>query len=170
MATLFASLEAMTITVTSPDGSFGARADSERRTRFFVRDRTDLRAYTADALTHQITEVLRALEDGRKQGIQQAFEHHGRSISFDEATHWDANRRRYREALAGMTAIGTSRSGSVRVKVSGTLDRHGVHINPQALNHMDATRLAAELGDAYRNAQAQHNRQRFLLKRELLPR
>ncbi|MGH8794421.1 MAG: hypothetical protein ACRDXX_17445 [Stackebrandtia sp.] len=170
MSSLVDRLERMTVTVASPDGNIKAKADSERRTRFWLSDRDAFAAYDAETLADQVAAVLRALGEGRRRGIRQAYESHGRTVADSSGPHWDARRRGYRAALAEMEVRGKSHNGFIRLKTSGMLDDYRVKIHPAAVERLNAESFLAELYSAYRSLRSDHTQRRAALKREHLPR
>ena len=168
--TALEKLDRMTVTTVSPDGGIRLRLRNERDIDCAFRSEDVFREYDAENLAHQIGESLCDLERRRRAGVRRILADAGRGFADETGPHWDAQRRRYREALAAMRAEGQSGRGSILVTVDGAWTDFTVEIDPRLSRKLDMKGFAAELGSAYRLLRFTHNQKRRSLKDRYLPR
>ena len=140
------ALDAMTVTVTSPDGNITARLS--RRDRVTVAFRAGSYAeYDAADLARQLGRLLRLLEVGRLRGWRAARSQTGIEAVDHGGTHWDPRRRRYRAAIAELVSEGVSVTELITITAPGFHDFE-VHIDQSAFDGVGESEFLAEFAEA----------------------
>lgn len=158
--------ERMVVTVTSPDGQILATYNNRRRLRLRFADEDYFYEYDTETLTRQINTVLRALENGRQVGADELLKRAGFTESGSNESHWNANNRRYRQALQEMLCFGQSSDGSIHFDADGTLTDIDVEIDDDALNRLEPSTFLSELHGAFGDLLRDHADKRYLLKQQ----
>lgn len=157
----------VTITVNSPDRNIVGQTRYTGGADFAFVDPDNYYDYDADTLAWQLGNVLRGLATGREQAIRAVLDKAGRNIR-EPGPHPDANRRRYRAALAQLESDGISSGRTVSIAAQGT-ENFVLSINGSALARMDADGFTGELRSAHRDLMRDHGVKLRALKRKFFP-
>jgi hypothetical protein len=152
-------LDALTVTVRSPDSLIEAEVDSRYRVKLRFR-RGSLRNYVEFTLEHQLSQLSRLAWVAYQREHRAAVEASGRIVN-----DWDPKRREYREALAQIEVTAISDGGYVEAGSVG-LERWTCRIQPGALAQLSEDRFAAEAESAVANLITQYQHRVALLKDE----
>lgn len=161
--------ERMTITATSPDGNIKVILRRERQIRCEFRTADVFHQYGATDLAMQLSAMLCEMEEGRRRGVRQVYQASGWPVVDPDKPHWDAQRRRYREALREAEARGKSAQGLVLLKSTAVPDRYQVKVHPKAFEELDADGFWNEVYSAYADLRTDAQVKRNELRREYLP-
>lgn len=153
MPSLAEMLSRLTVKVTSPDNRIGGslRQGSDFTVRFRPDAFTDYDQY---ALEHQLSRLLDSLWQAHRTGTRQAVTAAGGEAFDDDHVHWDAQRRRYHDALRELKVLGRSGRNHVRVRTIG-MRTFTVAIKPGSLAALDEGQFRDEFTSAVHDMIAQ---------------
>ncbi|MFD0558394.1 hypothetical protein FB566_3696 [Stackebrandtia endophytica] len=144
----------LTVTVTSPDAQI--RATRQNITDTVIRFRPNaFDTYRTADLEHQFSVTLNLLWQGWRDGCRQIITAAGGEPHRDDHQHWDANRRRYRQAVDALEIIGRSPGQRVRIHAVGMRD-FTVRIKPGSLPEFTEATFTTELLGAIQSLTREH--------------
>ncbi|MGH8877535.1 MAG: hypothetical protein ACRD0P_09370 [Stackebrandtia sp.] len=162
-------MEQVTVTVTSPDGRLKAATRGDFLVEFAFHGKAGLDGYDADALGHQIVAMLRAIAEGRRRAVREAYARAGKILLDRDRPHWDADRRRYRTALGELSTSAHSSGEMIRIGIRGDRADFKIRIDPGLVAAGDDRAFLVELHSAYAAAISRFRSNRSALLKEHLP-
>lgn len=168
MSTIGQLLDKMVIRATSPDGNIRSTITNDVDVDVAFRPGS-YAGYTRESLSHQLVRLAALTFTGLHKGRDEAYKNSqglsDQEVAESGAPHWDANRRRYDEALSDIEAAGISRNQLIRIRSKGVL-QWKVDIKPGALERLDESAFRAELHSAIAALLGDRSRKIIVLKSE----